>query len=171
MAYSYNFSRKLFDCFQASIGAYNHEQYNLRRCTYDGRSESSVVKQLCKNLKNLYCIMFLNGYYTSFFFRDLIPLVMALQHNTWFNGVCGDGVRASGEAWESVCRVVRSARPPPARLSWRAAALRHDHAARLGHALTRARHPPAMHTIDFSQNHIEDKGQSCSLSTLFKYLI
>ncbi|KAH9637129.1 hypothetical protein HF086_016151 [Spodoptera exigua] len=90
--------------------------------------------------------------------RDLIPLVMALQHNTWFNGVCGDGVRASGEAWESVCRVVRSARPPPARLSWRAAALRHDHAARLGHALTRARHPPAMHTIDFSQNHIEDKG-------------
>uniref|UniRef100_A0A2A4KA86 CARMIL pleckstrin homology domain-containing protein n=1 Tax=Heliothis virescens TaxID=7102 RepID=A0A2A4KA86_HELVI len=98
--------------------------------------------------------------------RDLIPLVMALQHNTWFNGVCGDGVRASGEAWESVCRVVRSARPAPARLSWRAAALRHDHAARLGHALARARHAPAMHTIDFSQNHIEDKGAISILSGL-----
>nr|XP_049706740.1 F-actin-uncapping protein LRRC16A isoform X3 [Helicoverpa armigera] len=98
--------------------------------------------------------------------RDLIPLVMALQHNTWFNGVCGDGVRASGEAWESVCRVVRSASPAPARLSWRAAALRHDHAARLGHALARARHSPAMHTIDFSQNHIEDKGAISILSGL-----
>ncbi|KAJ0178375.1 hypothetical protein K1T71_006198 [Dendrolimus kikuchii] len=98
--------------------------------------------------------------------RDLIPLIIALQHNTWFSGICGDGVRASGETWESVCRVVRCARPQPQKISWRAAALRHDHASRLGHALTRARHPPAMHTIDFSQNHIEDKGAISILSGL-----
>ncbi|XP_059054048.1 F-actin-uncapping protein LRRC16A isoform X2 [Achroia grisella] len=98
--------------------------------------------------------------------RDLIPLVMALQHNTWFVGVCGDGVRAGGEAWEGVCRVVRAARPPPQRLSWRAAALRHDHAARLGHALARAARPPRLHTLDFSQNHIEDKGAISILSGL-----
>ncbi|RVE52984.1 hypothetical protein evm_002282 [Chilo suppressalis] len=98
--------------------------------------------------------------------RDLIPLVIALQHNTWFTGVCGDGVRAGGEAWESVCRVVRCAWPAPQRLSWRAATLRHDHAARLGHALARAKRPPAMHTIDFSQNHIEDKGAMSVLSGL-----
>ncbi|XP_063828094.1 F-actin-uncapping protein LRRC16A isoform X2 [Ostrinia nubilalis] len=98
--------------------------------------------------------------------RDLIPLVIALQHNTWFTGVCGDGVRAGGEAWESVCRLARCACPPPQRLSWRAAALRHDHAARLGHALARAKRPPAMHTIDFSQNHIEDKGAISVLTGL-----
>lgn len=84
---------------------------------------------------------------------------MALQHNTWFLGVCGDSVRASGEAWESVCRSVRLAKPPPQKLSWRAAQLRHDHAARLGHALLKAKHTPAMHTLDFTQNHIEDKGE------------
>lgn len=83
---------------------------------------------------------------------------MALQHNTWFEGVCGDGVRVGGEAWEAVARLLRSAAPPPRRLSWRAAALRHDHATRLGHAMARARCPPAMHTVDLSQNHIEDKG-------------
>lgn len=91
--------------------------------------------------------------------RDLIPLVMALQHNTWFEGVCGDGVRVGGEAWEAVGRLLRAAAPPPRRLSWRAAALRHDHAARLGHALARARLTPALHTLDLSQNHIEDKGE------------
>ncbi|XP_037294919.1 F-actin-uncapping protein LRRC16A isoform X2 [Manduca sexta] len=96
--------------------------------------------------------------------RDLIPLVMAVQHNTWFAGICGDGVRASHETWESVCRVVARACPAPQRLSWRAAQLRHDHAARLGHALRTARHPPALHTIDFSQNHIEDKGAISILS-------
>ncbi|XP_041986576.1 F-actin-uncapping protein LRRC16A isoform X4 [Aricia agestis] len=98
--------------------------------------------------------------------RDLIPLVMALQHNTWFTGVCGDGVRVGGEAWEAVARLVRCAAPPPAVLSWRAATLRHDHAARLGHALVRARTPPALHTIDLSQNHIEDKGAISVLSGL-----
>ncbi|XP_013172237.1 PREDICTED: leucine-rich repeat-containing protein 16A isoform X2 [Papilio xuthus] len=98
--------------------------------------------------------------------RDLIPLLIALQHNTWFEGVCGDGVRVGGEAWEALSRVVRCAAPPPQRLSWRAAALRHDHAARLGHALARARTPPAMHTIDFSQNHIEDKGAISILTGL-----
>ncbi|XP_060802380.1 F-actin-uncapping protein LRRC16A isoform X4 [Amyelois transitella] len=98
--------------------------------------------------------------------RDLIPLIIALQHNTWFKGVCGDGVRAGGEAWESVCRLLRCASPAPQKLSWRAAALRHDHAARLGHALVRARHPPAMHTIDLSQNHIEDKGAISVLTGL-----
>ncbi|CAH2244498.1 jg17972 [Pararge aegeria aegeria] len=98
--------------------------------------------------------------------RDLIPLVMALQHNTWFNGVCGDGVRVGGEAWEAVARLLRSAAPPPRQLSWRAATLRHDHAAKLGHALVRARHPPAMHTIDLSQNHIEDKGAMSILTGL-----
>ncbi|XP_049874109.1 F-actin-uncapping protein LRRC16A isoform X3 [Pectinophora gossypiella] len=98
--------------------------------------------------------------------RDLIPLLIALQHNTWFTGVCGDGVRAGGEAWEALCRVVRCAAPPPQKLAWRAAALRHDHAARLGHALLRARTPPSMHTIDFSQNHIEDKGAISILSGL-----
>lgn len=96
--------------------------------------------------------------------RDLIPLVMALQHNTWFEGICGDGVRASGEAWESVCRALRCSRPATRRVSWRSAQLRHDHAARLGHALARARHAPALHTIDFSQNHIEDKGAISILS-------
>ncbi|CAH2039731.1 unnamed protein product, partial [Iphiclides podalirius] len=98
--------------------------------------------------------------------RDLIPLLIALQHNTWFEGVCGDGVRAGGEAWEALSRVVRCAAPPPRRLSWRAAALRHDHAARLGHALARARSPPAMHTVDLSQNHIEDKGAISILTGL-----
>ncbi|XP_061378278.1 F-actin-uncapping protein LRRC16A isoform X3 [Danaus plexippus] len=98
--------------------------------------------------------------------RDLIPLVMALQHNTWFEGVCGDGVRVGGEAWEAVGRLVRSACPPPRRLSWRGAALRHDHAARLGHALARAPRPPALHTIDLSQNHIEDKGAISILTGL-----
>ncbi|XP_047993158.1 F-actin-uncapping protein LRRC16A isoform X2 [Leguminivora glycinivorella] len=98
--------------------------------------------------------------------RDLIPLLIALQHNTWFTGVCGDGVRVGGEAWEALSRVVRCASPAPQRLSWRAAALRHDHAARLGHALVRARRRPAMHTIDFSQNHIEDKGAISILSGL-----
>ncbi|XP_072947351.1 F-actin-uncapping protein LRRC16A isoform X2 [Epargyreus clarus] len=98
--------------------------------------------------------------------RDLIPLLIALQHNTWFTGVCGDGVRAGGEAWEALSRVLRCAAPPPQQLSWRAAALRHDHAARLGHALARARCPPAMHTIDFSQNHIEDKGAISILTGL-----
>lgn len=92
------------------------------------------------------------------FFRDLIPLLIALQHNNWFSGVCGDGVRVSGESWEALSRVLRCASPPHQRLSWRAASLRADHAARLGHALSRARRPPAMHTVDFSQNHIEDKG-------------
>ncbi|XP_050351843.1 F-actin-uncapping protein LRRC16A isoform X2 [Nymphalis io] len=98
--------------------------------------------------------------------RDLIPLVMALQHNTWFDGVCGDGVRVGGEAWEAVGRLLRAAAPPPRQLSWRAAALRHDHAARLGHALARARLPPAMHTVDLSQNHIEDKGAISMLTGL-----
>ncbi|XP_047534479.1 F-actin-uncapping protein LRRC16A isoform X2 [Vanessa tameamea] len=98
--------------------------------------------------------------------RDLIPLVMALQHNTWFDGVCGDGVRVGGEAWEAVARLLRAAAPPPRQLSWRGAALRHDHAARLGHALARARHPPAMHTVDLSQNHIEDKGAISMLTGL-----
>ncbi|XP_068618258.1 F-actin-uncapping protein LRRC16A isoform X5 [Battus philenor] len=98
--------------------------------------------------------------------RDLIPLLIALQHNTWFEGVCGDGVRVGGEAWEALSRVVRCSAPPPQRLSWRAATLRHDHAARLGHALARARTPPAMHTIDFSQNHIEDKGAISILTGL-----
>ncbi|XP_045766625.1 F-actin-uncapping protein LRRC16A isoform X6 [Maniola jurtina] len=98
--------------------------------------------------------------------RDLIPLVMALQHNTWFSGVCGDGVRVGGEAWEAVARLLRSASPPPQQLSWRAATLRHDHAAKLGHALVRARQPPAMHTIDLSQNHIEDKGAISILTGL-----
>ncbi|XP_053606598.1 F-actin-uncapping protein LRRC16A isoform X2 [Plodia interpunctella] len=98
--------------------------------------------------------------------RDLIPLIMSLQHNTWFNGVCGDGVRATGEAWESVCRMVRGASPAPQRLSWRAAALRHDHAARLGHALLRARRVSRMHTVDLSQNHIEDKGAISVLTGL-----
>nr|XP_026486779.1 F-actin-uncapping protein LRRC16A-like [Vanessa tameamea] len=98
--------------------------------------------------------------------RDLIPLVMALQHNTWFDGVCGDGVRVGGEAWEAVARLLRAAAPPPRQLSWRGAALRHDHAARLGHALARARHPPAMHTFDLSQNHIEDKGAISMLTGL-----
>ncbi|CAH0729640.1 unnamed protein product, partial [Brenthis ino] len=98
--------------------------------------------------------------------RDLIPLVMALQHNTWFEGVCGDGVRVGGEAWEAVVRAVRQAAPPPRRLAWRAAALRQDHAARLGHALARARHTPAMHTLDLSQNHIEDKGAISVLTGL-----
>ncbi|XP_069358945.1 F-actin-uncapping protein LRRC16A isoform X3 [Maniola hyperantus] len=98
--------------------------------------------------------------------RDLIPLVMALQHNTWFSGVCGDSVRVGGEAWEAVARLLRSASPPPQQLSWRAATLRHDHAAKLGHALVRARQPPAMHTIDLSQNHIEDKGAISILTGL-----
>lgn len=98
--------------------------------------------------------LFIHHYYS----RDLIPLLIALQHNTWFTGVCGDGVRVGSEAWEALSRVVRCAAPPPQKLSWRAAALRHDHAARLGHAMSRARRLPAMHTIDFSQNHIEDKG-------------
>lgn len=90
--------------------------------------------------------------------RDLIPLLIALQHNSWFTGVCGDGVRPGGEAWEALCRVVRCAAPAPQNLSWRGSGLRHDHAARLGHALLRARAAPSMHTVDFSQNHIEDKG-------------
>ncbi|XP_045451014.1 F-actin-uncapping protein LRRC16A [Melitaea cinxia] len=98
--------------------------------------------------------------------RDLIPLVMALQHNTWFEGVCGDGVRVGGEAWEAVARLLRAAAPPPRRLSWRAAALRHDHAARLGHALARARLAPALHSLDLSQNHIEDKGAISVLTGL-----
>ncbi|VVC90907.1 unnamed protein product [Leptidea sinapis] len=80
--------------------------------------------------------------------RDLIPLLIALQHNMWFAGVCGDGVRAGSEAWEALCRVVRCAAPSPRHLSWRAAALRPEHAARLGHALARAHTPPAMDTID-----------------------
>ncbi|XP_045495543.1 F-actin-uncapping protein LRRC16A isoform X3 [Colias croceus] len=98
--------------------------------------------------------------------RDLIPLLIALQHNTWFTGVCGDGVRVGSEAWEALSRVLRCAAPPPQQLSWRGAALRHDHAARLGHALARARTPPAMHTIDLSQNHIEDKGAISVLTGL-----
>ncbi|XP_038223404.1 F-actin-uncapping protein LRRC16A-like isoform X3 [Zerene cesonia] len=98
--------------------------------------------------------------------RDLIPLLIALQHNTWFTGVCGDGVRVGSEAWEALSRVLRCAAPPPQQLSWRGASLRHDHAARLGHALARARTPPAMHTIDLSQNHIEDKGAISVLTGL-----
>ncbi|XP_050672069.1 F-actin-uncapping protein LRRC16A isoform X2 [Leptidea sinapis] len=98
--------------------------------------------------------------------RDLIPLLIALQHNTWFAGVCGDGVRAGSEAWEALCRVVRCAAPSPRHLSWRAAALRPEHAARLGHALARAHTPPAMDTIDLSQNHIEDKGATSVLTGL-----
>ncbi|CAG4950462.1 unnamed protein product [Colias eurytheme] len=98
--------------------------------------------------------------------RDLIPLLIALQHNTWFTGVCGDGVRVGSEAWEALSRVLRCAAPPPQQLSWRGAALRQDHAARLGHALARARTPPAMHTIDLSQNHIEDKGAISVLTGL-----
>ncbi|XP_022129045.2 F-actin-uncapping protein LRRC16A isoform X1 [Pieris rapae] len=98
--------------------------------------------------------------------RDLIPLLIALQHNTWFTGVCGDGVRVGSETWEALSRVLRCAAPPPQQLSWRGATLRHDHAARLGHALARAKTPPAMHTIDLSQNHIEDKGAISVLTGL-----
>ncbi|CAK1556172.1 unnamed protein product [Leptosia nina] len=98
--------------------------------------------------------------------RDLIPLLIAIQHNTWFTGVCGDGVRVGSEAWEALSRVLRCAAPPPQQLSWRGATLRHDHAARLGHALARAKTPPAMHTIDLSQNHIEDKGAISVLTGL-----
>ncbi|GBP66460.1 hypothetical protein EVAR_51446_1 [Eumeta japonica] len=98
--------------------------------------------------------------------RDLIPLLIALQHNTWFSGVCGDGVRVGSEAWEALGRVLRCAAPPHERLSWRAASLRADHAIRLGHALLKARRLPRMHTIDFSQNHIEDKGAISILSGL-----
>ncbi|KAG7296191.1 hypothetical protein JYU34_021292 [Plutella xylostella] len=98
--------------------------------------------------------------------RDLIPLLIALQHNTWFTGICGDGVRVGGEAWEAVARVIRCAAPPHQKLSWRGASLRADHAARLGHALCRARRPPAMHSLDLSQNHVEDKGAISILSGL-----
>lgn len=98
--------------------------------------------------------------------RDLIPLLVTLQHNTWFEGLDASGVRVTGEAWEALARVIRCASPAPRDIRWRSAGLRTEHAQKLGQALQKARRMPLMHTIDFSQNNVEDKGAMSILSGL-----
>lgn len=76
----------------------------------------------------------------------------ALQYNRWFKGLYGAGENG-GAPLGLVAGALR--RGCLRELHWPRAALRHDGAARLAPAISSA---ACLHTIDLTENPIEDKG-------------
>ncbi|XP_077293298.1 capping protein regulator and myosin 1 linker 1 leucine rich repeat protein isoform X2 [Arctopsyche grandis] len=84
--------------------------------------------------------------------KELSALVCALQYNRWFRGVCGTGENG-GAPLSLIAGALR--RGGLRELRWPRAALRHDGATRLAPSISAA---ASLHTIDLTENPIEDKG-------------
>uniref|UniRef100_A0A671TH92 F-actin-uncapping protein LRRC16A-like n=1 Tax=Sparus aurata TaxID=8175 RepID=A0A671TH92_SPAAU len=98
--------------------------------------------------------------------RDLVAIIAALEHNQWFNKLSTKDYKLSTDVYEQILRVVsRSSRLEELVLD--NAGLRSDFAQKLAGALS---HNPAstLHTLNLSNNSLEDKGVSALSAQLAK---
>ncbi|XP_073319009.1 F-actin-uncapping protein LRRC16A isoform X2 [Pagrus major] len=98
--------------------------------------------------------------------RDLVAIIAALEHNQWFNKLSTKDYKLSTDVCDQILRVVsRSSRLEELVLD--NAGLRSDFAQKLAGALS---HNPAstLHTLNLSNNSLEDKGVSALSAQLAK---
>ncbi|GAU96902.1 hypothetical protein RvY_08273 [Ramazzottius varieornatus] len=88
--------------------------------------------------------------------RDLIPIISALEHNTWFTRLKASNIKLLPEAAEQIIRVMKKSTSIE-ELCLDNIGMKGDFVHRLSMALI-SNSSTAVHTLNFSSNFIEDKG-------------
>lgn len=96
-----------------------------------------------------------------FNFRDLIPIISALEYNTWFTKFKASHVRLSHETIERVLHVMRRSLSLE-ELYLDNLGLKAEFVNKLSNAV-KTNSATQLHTIDLSHNLIEDKGTKNTL--------
>ncbi|XP_046397648.1 F-actin-uncapping protein LRRC16A isoform X2 [Ischnura elegans] len=90
--------------------------------------------------------------------KDLVPIISALEHNTWFTKLRASNIKLSHEALERILHVMKKSLSIE-ELHLDNLGVRWDFAHKLSLSLIANTNTP-LHTIDLSNNMIEDKGAS-----------
>lgn len=94
--------------------------------------------------------------YLCILFRDLVPIISALEYNTWFTKLRANHVRLSHDNIERILHVMRKSLNLE-ELYLDNLGLKADFVNKLSNVI-KSNPATALHTLDLSNNMIEDKG-------------
>ncbi|XP_071451973.1 F-actin-uncapping protein LRRC16A isoform X2 [Hetaerina americana] len=100
--------------------------------------------------------------------KDLVPIISALEHNTWFTKLRASNIKLSHEALDRILHVMRKSLSIE-ELHLDNLGVRWDFAHKLSLSLIANTNTP-LHTIDLSNNMIEDKGASSLCGIIAKII-
>lgn len=92
------------------------------------------------------------------FFRDLVPIISALEYNTWFTKLRANHVRLSHETMDRILYVLRKSLSLE-EIYLDTLALKSDFLNKLTNTIKNHAATSTINTIDLSNNTIEDKGK------------